>query len=147
MATDTRADPAYRERTPAQLYSLLFGAVLLLAGILGFFVDSSFETGNGIQGDELVVFEVNGLHNIVHIASGLLGLALAGSAAGARAFALGFGAVYLLVTIIGFVDGSDVLGLIPVNDADNFLHLAIALTGLAAGLASDSGARAREARL
>jgi Domain of unknown function (DUF4383) len=124
------------ERTPAQLYALLFGLTLLLAGVLGFIADSSFEFGDGIQGDDLVVFEVNGTHNIVHIASGLLGLALAGTAAGARAYALGFGAVYLLVTIIGFIDGEDVLGLIPVDTADNFLHLAIALTGIAAGLAS-----------
>jgi hypothetical protein len=137
MAASTTANTARRrDTTPAQLYALLFGATLLLAGILGFFVDSNFDFGDGIGGDELVVFEVNGTHNIVHIASGLLGLALAGTAAGARAYALGFGAVYLLVTIIGFVDGDDVLGLIPVNTEDNFLHLAIALTGIAAGLAS-----------
>jgi hypothetical protein len=134
MADATRTDT--RDKTPAQLYALLFGATLLLAGLLGFIANSSFDFGDGIQGDDLVIFEVNGTHNLVHIASGLLGLALAGSAAGARSYALGFGAVYLLVTIIGFADGSDVLGLIPVDDADNFLHLAIALTGIAAGLAS-----------
>ena len=133
------------DKTPAQLYALLFGATLLLAGVLGFLVDSSFNFGEGIGGDELVVFEVNGTHNLVHIASGLAGLALAGTAAGARAFALGFGAVYLLVTIIGFIDGSDVLGLIPVNTADNFLHLAIALTGIAAGLASRPETHTRSA--
>ena len=124
------------ERTPAQLYALVFGATLLIAGIAGFFVDSNFDLGNGINGDDLVAFEVNGVHNLVHIASGLLGLAVMGSAANSRAYALGFGTVYLLVTIVGFIDGHDVLGLIPVNDADNFLHLAISLTGIAAGLAS-----------
>ena len=130
-------------RTPAQLYALLFGAVLLIVGIVGFFVESNFDTGSNVQGDELLIFEVNGIHNIVHIASGLLGLALAGSAAGARAYALGFGAVYLLVAIIGFADGDTVLSLIPVNTEDNFLHLAIALTGLAAGLASSPRATDR----
>ena len=117
------------ERTPAQIYALLFG-------IVGFIVDSSFDTGSGVQGDELIVFEVNGWHNLVHIASGAVGLALARSRPGARAFALGFGAVYLAVTIWGFVDGNSVLALLPVNTADNFLHLAIALLGLGAGLAS-----------
>ncbi len=63
-------------------------------------------------------------------------MALASSAARARAFALGFGAVYLLVAIIGFADGSDVLNLIPINQAENFLHLAISPTRIAAGLAS-----------
>ena len=137
------------DRTPAQLYSLIFGAVLLLTGILGFIADSSFGgLGNGVEGDELVLFEVNGWHNIVHLASGALGLALAGSAASARLFALGFGTVYLLVTIIGFIDGNDIFGLLPINSADNVLHLLIALAGIAAGLASaraGAGSRARTA--
>jgi hypothetical protein len=128
------------ERIPAQVYALTFGAVLLAVGVIGFAIDASFDTGSGVQGDELILFEVNGWHNLVHIASGALGLALAGSRAGARAFALGFalgfGAVYLVVTIWGFADGSSVLSLIPVNAADNFLHLAIAALGLAAGFAS-----------
>lgn len=126
------------DRTPAQIYSLVFGVTLLLAGILGFFADASFgDLGSDVQGDELIVFEVNGWHNLVHIASGLLGLALAGRADTARAYALGFGAVYLVVTIWGMVDGNDVLGLLPVNGADNVLHIAIAVTGILAGLASD----------
>jgi hypothetical protein len=125
-------------RTPAQLYALVFGAVLLLVGIVGFFVDSSFETGSGAEGSNLILFEVNGLHNIVHIASGALGLLLAKTASGARAYALGFGAVYLLVTLIGFIDGETILGLIPINSADNVLHLLIALLGIGAGLSSAS---------
>jgi hypothetical protein len=123
--------------TPAQTYALVFGATLLLVGIIGFAVNSSFDTGSDIStGDKLIVFEVSGWHNLVHIASGLLGLALFRTPAGGRAYALGFGAVYLIVTIIGFADGNDVIGLIPVNAADNVLHLAIAALGLAAGLAS-----------
>jgi hypothetical protein len=72
----------------------------------------------------------------VHILSGLLGLALARRRDTARAYALGFGAVYLVVTIWGFITGDQVLWLIPVDAADNVLHLLIAVTGLAAGLAS-----------
>jgi hypothetical protein len=124
-------------RTPAQVYSLVFGATLLLVGIVGFIADSSFGTGGNVDGSDLIIFEVNGWHNLVHIASGLLGLALWRTPATARAFALGFGAVYGIVTIWGFVDGNDVLGLIPVDTADNLLHLAIAGTGILAGLASD----------
>ena len=126
------------ERTPAQLYALLFGAVLLLVGVVGFAADSSFGTGSDVEGSNLIAFEVNGWHNLVHIASGIAGLALAGTVAGARTFALGFGAVYGVVTLWGFIDGNSVLGLIPVNAADNFLHLAIAALGIAAGLASES---------
>jgi hypothetical protein len=125
-----------RDRTPAQLYALLFGAVLLLVGILGFVADSSFGTGSDVNGSDFVVFEVNGWHNIVHILSGALGLALWRTPAGARSYALGFGVVYLAVTVWGFVTGDQVLWLIPVDTADNFLHLVISLTGIAAGLAS-----------
>jgi len=123
------------------LYCLIFGATLLLVGIVGFAVDASFDTGGGIDGDELILFEVSGIHNLVHIASGAVLLAFAGKAGTARIAALGFGVVYLLVTVVGFVQGDDVLGIIPVNSADNFLHLAIAGLAIAAGLASAPGDR------
>jgi hypothetical protein len=122
--------------TPAQIYSLAFGATLLLVGILGFLAESSFDAGSNVNGSNFIAFEVNGWHNLVHIASGLVGLALWRSPSGARSFALGFGLVYGIVTLWGFIDGNDVLGLIPVNAADNVLHLLIATLGIAAGLAS-----------
>ena len=125
-----------RDRTPAQLYALSFGAVLLVVGILGFIADASFDTGSDVNGSDFIIFEVNGWHNIVHILSGLLGLAVFRQPAAARAYALGFGAVYLVVTIWGFATGDQVLWLIPVDTADNILHLLIAVTGLAAGLSS-----------
>src|SRR5918998_3381728 len=87
-------DRTNRRRTPAQWYCLLAGLSLLLAGVLGFIVDSAFDTGQGIQGDELLVFEVNGWHNLVHIASGLLLLAASPKRASARTVAIAFGLVY-----------------------------------------------------
>src|SRR4051794_20364827 len=128
---------ATRRRTPAQWYCLLGGVSLLLAGILGFFADSSFTTGNGINGDKLLsVFEVNGIHNLIHIASGLLLVAASPKRASARTVAIAFGVVYGVVTIIGLIDGSDVLGLIPVNGPDNVLHIALTALGLIAGFMS-----------
>jgi hypothetical protein len=138
------------DRTPAQLYAFALGATLLLVGIVGFIADSPFDTGANVQGSDLIIFEVNGWHNIVHILSGLVGLALWRNARTARMYALGFGVVYLLVTIWGFVDGNSVLALIPVDTADNLLHLAIAALGIAAGLASRDDrapARTRGARV
>lgn len=125
-----------RPMTPAQLYALVFGITLAAVGILGFIADSSFGSGSDVEGSDFIIFEVNGWHNLVHIASGVLGLALFRSVSGARAYALGFGAVYLAVTIWGFVDGDSVLWLLPVDTADNWLHLAISVAGIAAGLAS-----------
>ena len=67
-------------------------------------------------------------------------MALAGSWFGARVYALGFGAVYLLVAGLGFAagDGESIVNLIPVNTADNWLHVAIALLGLLAGALTPS---------
>ena len=128
-------------KSPAQVYALTFGLTLLLVGILGFFYTADFSTGDasaqpGNKDSVLGIFEVNGWHNVVHILSGLTGLALAGSWFGARLYALGFGVVYLLVAGLGFAagDGESILGLIPVNTEDNWLHVVIALLGILAGL-------------
>jgi hypothetical protein len=142
-AERVRAHETDRARTPAQWYCLLAGLSLLLAGVLGFIVDAGFDTGSNIQGDKLLVFEVNGIHNLVHIASGLVLLAAAGRRASARIVAIAFGVVYGIVTIIGLIDGETVLGLLPVNGADNVLHVALSALGLAAGFLSPADDRTR----
>jgi Domain of unknown function (DUF4383) len=124
------------ERTPAQWFAYLTGAVLLVVGLLGFIADSSFDTGSGVSGDELLIFEVNAIHNLVHIASGLLLLAVAPKRSTAKYGVLAFGVVYGLVTLVGIIDGESVLGLIPVNSADNVLHIALTATALLAGAVS-----------
>ncbi len=135
-----------RGRTPAQLYCLLGGLALLLAGIVGFIVDSSFDTGSGIDGDKLVLFEVNGWHNLVHILSGLVLLAAYRRWDTARNVAIGFGLVYGIVTIIGLIDGEDVIGLLPVNGADNVLHILLSALGLITGFMSPATARSGAVR-
>jgi hypothetical protein len=128
-------------RTAAQWVCLLGGVSLVVAGVLGFVADSSFDTGSGVQGDELIVFEVNGWHNLVHIASGLLLVAGAPRPGTAKLVALVFGLTYALVTVIGLIDGNDVIGLLPINSADNVLHIALTALALFAGLASPATAR------
>jgi hypothetical protein len=128
-------------RSPAQLYALVFGIVLVAAGILGFFYESSFATGDDtlVERDAVLgILDVNGWHNVVHILSGLVGLAVAGSYANARMYALGFGAVYIVVAILGFIygDGDSIFKLIPVNTEDNVLHVLIGVAGLGAGMAT-----------
>lgn len=128
-------------RSPAQVYALVIGLALTLAGILGFFYSASFGTGDGTERDAVLgILDVNGWHNIVHLASGVLGLALAGSYGGARAYALGLGAVYLVVTVLGFIagDNDEIFNIIPINTEDNILHLLIAIAGIGAGLATPS---------
>jgi uncharacterized protein DUF4383 len=112
----------------------------VLVGVLGFFVEAKFDTSTGgdpgaLDGENLIIFEVNGWHNTVHILSGLFLLALMGRHATARIAALSFGAIYAVVTLIGLIDGTDVLGLLPVNPADNILHILLTVAAFAAALA------------
>jgi len=135
-------------RTPAQWFCLIAGPVLLLMGLLGFIADASFDTagssdgdatGNAdgqLQGDGFLGFEVNGWHNVVHVLSGLFLLSIAKRRNTARKGVIAFGVAYGLVALIGLIDGSDVLGLLPVNPADNILHIALTLAALATGLMS-----------
>ncbi len=127
------------ERSPAQVYALVIGGTLVLAGILGFFYNASFGTGDGTERDAVLgILDVNGWHNVVHIATGALGLAVAGSYGSARGYAIGLGAVYLLVAGLGFIagNGDEIFNLIPVNTEDNLLHVLLGIAGLGAGLAT-----------
>jgi hypothetical protein len=128
-------------RSPAQVYALVIGLTLTVAGIAGFFWNADFGSGDGLDRDAVIgVLDVNGWHNVVHLASGALGLLVAGSYAGARVYALSFGAVYLVVTVLGFIagDGGEILSVIPVNTEDNVLHLLIGIAGVLAGVATPS---------
>src|SRR3954454_24293462 len=83
-------------RSPAQLYALIFGAVLTVAGIIGFFYNSDFTSDKSVRDAVFGILDVNGWHNMVHIATGVLGLIAAASYASSRTYALGLGAVYIL---------------------------------------------------
>jgi hypothetical protein len=126
---------------PAKLYATLVGAVLTIAGIIGFFYSASFGSPGSVD-DALGILAVNGWSNIVHLVTGLLGLAAAGYAA--RQYALAIGLVYVVVAIWGFILGSgdSILSIVPVNTEDNVLHLILGLTGLAAGAATPASATA-----
>ena len=126
-------------RSPAQVFALVIGATLTIAGIAGFFYSASFGSGDGTERDALLgILDVNGWHNLIHIASGGIGLLVAGSYGGSRVYALGFGAIYVVVALLGFLagDGDELFNLVPVNTEDNFLHLLIGLAGVGSGLAT-----------
>jgi uncharacterized protein DUF4383 len=136
------------EKSPARLYALVFGAVLVAAGVIGFFYNADFSTGDDVPRDAVLgILDVNGWHNVVHVATGALGLLAASSLAAARGYALGLGLVYLVVAAWGFAigDGGVIASLVPINTADSILHLAIGAVGVAAGLASGAGAPAARA--
>jgi Domain of unknown function (DUF4383) len=117
--------------SPARLYATVVGVVLTIAGIAGFFYGASF--GSPGEADQLLgAFAVNGWENFLHLGAGLVALVAAGYAA--RACALALGLLYLLVAAWGWAagDGGSVAAVIPVNTAENVLHLALGLAGIAA---------------
>jgi Domain of unknown function (DUF4383) len=143
------------EASPARLYCLLVGAVLVVAGIIGFFYEASFKTGDSIRSDDVFgILAVNGWHNLVHLAIGAILLAAAGAAA--RPAALFVGILYIVLCILGFIaTGDDGIGfiaendtlidLVPVNNEDNVLHLILGITGVIAALATRPARRAAPA--
>jgi hypothetical protein len=117
----------------------VFGAVYLLVGIAGFFVSSGADFA-GTEGGTLIVFEVNPLHNIVHLAIGAVLLGAASSVRAARGANTAVGAVYLLVGLLGlFLVGSSA-NILALNGADNVLHFASAVLLLGVGLGADRAA-------
>src|SRR5215211_3484050 len=112
-----------------QRFAQVFGAVYLVVGLLGF-------AFTGTSDDKLLLFGVNPLHNIVHLAVGALWLASSRTEASARTVSILIGAVYLVVGVLGlFINGSSDLNLLNINQPDNALHLASAALGLYFGLA------------
>ena len=132
------AATAGSNKTAAQTYGMIFGVVYLLVGIAGFFVAGSFTGGSA--DDKLILFPVNHLHNIIHVALGAVLIAGSRTAAGAKSANMRVGVVLLLVAVLGFL-GLDLMHtLINIQgsgDADNFLHL---VTGGAALYFGTAGA-------
>jgi hypothetical protein len=127
-------------RSPVQLAALVVGAVFLLVGVLGF-VPGATTNFDELQfashhSDALLlgVFQVSILHNIVHLLFGVAGILMARSVSGARNFLIGGGAVYLLLWLYGMlIDQDSAANFVPLNNADNWLHLLLGIGMLALG--------------
>jgi hypothetical protein len=138
-----RSRRAPLRRTLAQWYCEIAGWVLLAIGVLGFIADAGFTAGS--HGGELVVFQVNGWHNLVHIASGLMLLAAARTRPTAKLIAMACGVAYVVFTIWGLTGGA-VFGLFPTNGADDIFHAVVAVAGIVMGHLSPATARGQRRR-
>jgi hypothetical protein len=135
------------DRSPAQLLTLLIGATFVLVGILGFIPGITSHlyggldfAGHNSKAELFHVFQVSWLHNLVHIAFGLVGLAFARSPATARLYLIGGGVVYLLLWFYGLlIDQSGGANFVPFNTADNWLHFALGAGMIVLGFATTRG--------
>jgi hypothetical protein len=140
--------------TTIQKAATAVAAVFLLVGVLGFIpgITTSYDTmafgGENSEAMLLGIFQVSILHNIVHLLFGAVGLALARSFSGARNFLIGGGIVYAVLWIYGLViDHDSSANFVPVNHADNWLHLVLAVGMIALGLLlGRSGTRGAKVR-
>ena len=139
----TTSNPARSKVTSStvQTAARVVGIVFLLVGILGFIpgVTSNFETimfaGHESEALLLGLFQVSILHNIVHLLFGIAGLLLARTFDGARNYLIWGGVVYLLLWLYGlFIDQESAANFVPLNDADNWLHLVLGIGMILLGL-------------
>jgi hypothetical protein len=137
------SDPATAPRTrhPVQLAAMVVGVVFLLIGILGFIpgITTNFDqltfAGHTSGALLLGVFAVSVLHNLVHLAFGIAGLAMARTVSGARAFLLGGGIIYAVLWLYGLIiDQDSAVNFVPINTAVNWLHLVLAIGMIALGV-------------
>lgn len=139
-------DAARTGRHPAQWLALAVGVVYTLVAVAGF-VLTGLDSGFAAPDGELLlgVFEVNPLHNLVHLVIGLAGLALWGKLGTARIYGWALVVAYAPAFIYGlFVAGSDEpANFLALNQPDNWLHAASVVAGLAIALwpARDAASR------
>ena len=121
----------------ARQAALWVGVVVLVVGLIGFVPPLVPD------GKVLGLFLVDPLHNVVHILTGALAIyASRSSEQATRTYFKVFGVVYALVTVLGFTTGTGLFGLLPVNAADNLLHLVLAALFLYFGFGSKVAAKA-----
>lgn len=112
-----------------RIFAILFGIAFIFSGVAGFL--PIFTHDNLLLG----FFEVNSIHNFVHIASGVIAIMAATSYSATRWYFIIFGLVYAFVAVMGFLANGDLM-LMHVNTADNFLHLGIAIVSLFLGFSA-----------
>ena len=141
-----------RDRSPIQNAALLVGMAFLVIGILGCLpgITSNYDelkfAGHNSDAQLLGIFDTSVLQNIMYLLFGIVGIALARTMEGARTYLVGGGLVYLVLFVYGAIwHGETGSNWIPVNWADNVLHLALGVGMVAAGILLSRGVVRRPA--
>ncbi|MEV7933065.1 DUF4383 domain-containing protein [Curtobacterium sp. NPDC089185] len=123
-----------------QKVALVVGIVFLLVGIAGFVPGLTTGelggAGHASMGMLLGIFQVSVLHNIVHLLFGVVGLLAASRASGSRMYLVLGGVVYFVLWVYGLFTAGTMSGanFVPLNWADNWLHLVLAIGMVALGV-------------
>lgn len=132
---------AKARRTPVQLTALTFAIVFVVIGVLGFIpgITTDFAAlgmaGHESQAMLFGVFQVSVLHNVVHLALGLVGLWFAGFPRTAAGYLVWGGVIYAVIWVYGLFVGQDsTANFVPLNQADNWLHLVLAVAMIVLGV-------------
>jgi len=134
-------------RSGARAASVVVGLVFLLVGVLGFIpgitthLDALGLAGHDSGADLFGLFQVSVLHNVVHLVFGVAGLIAARTGKAARGYLIVTGVLYLLLALYGvLVPAGSVLNVIPLNPADDVLHVVLGVVILGLGLVLGPGA-------
>ena len=128
------------KRTLVQTLATVVAIVFLLVGIAGFIPGVTTSYGSmGFAGMSsmamlLGIFQVSVLHNVVHLLFGIVGLVLARTSRGARNYLIVGGIIYFVLWLYGIFTGMSAANFVPLNSADNWLHLGLAIGMVALGL-------------
>lgn len=124
-------------------FALAAGIVYVLVGLMGLIgLGETAYTGPELavqagQGDLLGIFPVNILHDVVHLAIGVWGIASYRSFTASRVFARGLAILYALLAIMGLLPFTNTtFGLIPIYGNDVWLHAATAAVAAYFGFAA-----------
>ena len=134
MATNTGT------RSVNSTVAAVFGVVYTLVGLAGFFVSETFAATDD---NTLLGFEVNHLHNIVHL---LIGLALLGASRRtetARRLNLVIGGTYVLLGVLGWFIQDTAANVVALNEPDHLLHLVSGALLVAVALGADKHSHTR----
>ena len=131
--------------TTVQRVAQVFGIVFILVALLGFVASGGSMEADMEQAPRVLgLFPVNVLHNLVHLAFGVWGLAASRSWGAARTYCRASGVIYLVLAVLGFVI-PETMGLMPIGGNDIWLHVllggVLAYFGFTARSTVPAGAR------
>jgi hypothetical protein len=127
-------------RQDIQNVAMGVGILMMLVGVLGFIPGITMQYGElRFLGPDshamfLGLFQVSMLLNIVQLAIGAIGWAMSRTSRGARNFLLGFGALYILLSIYGLSVGVEsAANFLALNTSDNWTHMVLGILMITGG--------------